>query len=479
MIYLEDRVCYITTFDRDEQSESLISFDIPYHVIDDGRIEDPSQLQYLLRQQLEKAGLLKSTCLFIVNTTDAVSRAMHVPTMTQKEIESLVENESPNLFVQDLDDYRLEYVDFETGEDMHHLLITICAEDLLQGYFDLASEMKIKLEGVIPFSTLLIQHAHRLGGGRIGLMSSSHLGFYYANENRYYSRSEDNEAVRELMERYRIEFSHLGRLYKGQYDERLVEIDRDAFQRDLEASFFDALSHIENMGADFALEDRKLLTGSMAESGLYDMLTSSRMYAVLPLRDVFSVAYDNREVLKTFQKKERRKTGKGYLLPVIAVVAAFAILIGTFVYGEKLKQENKRLIVESTKREERENIEKNAPARENEDIAELISTVKSSVPDELSVTGINYEDGMLTISGEGNDAAAIETWRGELETTLGKDVTQEPSATIGDTVYFQLSVALNPSSQDTSDAPEHPSMDEGIQDQTNIAPSNDGDGDSI
>lgn len=448
IIYIEDRICYLTAFDNAEETEAMHHFDIPLHVVEDGKILDASQLHYLLRKQLIEADLLKSNCLFVVNTADAVNRAMHVPTMTQKEIGSLIENESSNLFVQDLEEYRLEYVDLDDDEEIHHLLLTICSKSLLEDYFELAQNLEIRMEGVIPFSSLLIQYVHRLGGGRVGLMSSGHTGFYYANENRYYGRSERNDALLELMARYPLEFSHLSRIYEGQYDERLVEIDRESFRRELDAAFYEGLEHVENMGSDFALEDRKLITGSIAESGLYELITSDRAYKILPLYEIFSVAYEYRDDVRLFQKEERKRDrGSRNILPMIAVIAAFLILIGTFAYGEKLKQENRRLILESAKRQEALNDQTMDSSREEEmseeDIAGMIGKIKDSIPDTISVTSIDYEGDTLQISGEGSEEDTIEAWRSELETAIEKKVEQNPSATIGNIIYFQFSIALN------------------------------------
>lgn len=445
IIYLEDRVGYIATKGNDKEQTAPISFDVPGNVIEDGRIRDNSQLHYLIKQNLEKAGASKSPCLFVVSTTDAVNRTMQVPTMSDKEIRSLIDNESDNLFVQNLEDYRMIYHDLESGEDIHHLLISICAEDLIQGYVDLAKGLGIKMTGLIPLSTYLMQYAHFLGGGRIGLMAATHDGFYYAHENRYYGRTESNDALSDLLDRHDIEFSDLLRVYEGQYDERIVDIDRDAFRRELESSFYDALSHIENIGNDFALEDHKLLTGSLAECGLYSDITTDSEYTLLPLDDIFSFATDHKDDLKFFSKKESGTTfDKKLILPIAVVVAAFAILVGSFMYGEKIKQENRELIVESTKQQEQEEAEASQSDHGGDqvDIADIITKVKNSAPDSITVTNLDYQSDTLAISGETTDSAAIESWKNELESVLGKSVNEEPTATIGDTIYFKFTVPL-------------------------------------
>lgn len=445
IIYLEDRVGYIYVNKKGSDESSLVSFDIPNHVLVNGYIEDNSQLHYLLKQNLDALDASKNPCLFIVSTGDAVNRAMHVPAMSDKEIRSLIENESDNLFVQNLEEYRLTYRDLESGEDIHHLLISICAEDLINEYVELAKGLGLKMKGLMPFSTYLIQYAHHLGGGRIGLMATGHDGFYYANENRYYGRTETNEGFSDLIDRYGIEFSDLLRAYEGQYDERIVDIDRDVFRREMESSFYDALTHIENIGHDFALEEYKLLTGSLAESGLYEDITTNSDYTLLPLGDIFSLVHEKSDEIQIFTKKDNKGGfNKNIILPLVAVLAAFLILIGSFIYGEKIKQENRELIVQSTQQQEQQESEENASYEGGNqvDLADLITKVKSSAPDSISINNLEYQGDMLAISGETTDSAAIENWKNELESVLGKAVNEEPTATIGDTIYFKFTVPL-------------------------------------
>lgn len=460
IVYLEDRVGYISIDKKGDEESSLIPFDIPAHVLVDGRIQDNSQLHYLLKQNLDTLEVSKNPCVFVVNTSEAVNRAMHVPAMSDKEIRSLIENESDNLFVQNLEEYRLIYRDLESGEDIHHLLISICAEDLIEDYVSLSKGLGLKMTGLIPLSTYLIQYAHHLGGGRIGLMAMGHDGFYYANENRYYGRTELSDGFTGLMDRYGIEFSDLLRAYLGQYDERIVDIDRDAFRRELESYFYDALTHIENIGNDFALENRKLLTGSISESGLYDDITTNSDYTLLPLEDIFSLAHEQPEEIQIFSGNAKRQGfNKNFILPLVAVLAAFGILIGSFIYGEKIKQENRELIVQSEQQQEQGEMDGNQSSGENYqvDLADLITKVKSSAPDTVSISNLEYQGDTLAISGESTDSSAIENWKNELESVLGKTVNEEPTATIGDTIYFKFTVPLEDDSSGTSE--DHQNME--------------------
>ena len=72
------------------------------------------------------------------------------------------------------------------------------------------------------------------------------------------------------------------------------------------------------------------------------------------------------------------------------------------------------------------------------DVADAITKVKSSAPDTLTVTGLDYQGGTLTIRGETNDANAVQTWCKQLEELLNVKVEEEPTATVADVVYFQL-----------------------------------------
>lgn len=138
IVYFEDRRCYVVKYGDKDANGELHSFDIPLNVVNDGHISDSAQLHYLLKKTLEENGLTKSKALFVINSSLAVNRTMHVPSMTEKERASLIENESPSLFPQDLEDYAMESVDLKSDDDVNHLLITICPEETLDGYRDLA-----------------------------------------------------------------------------------------------------------------------------------------------------------------------------------------------------------------------------------------------------------------------------------------------------------------------------------------------------
>ncbi|MFR9296491.1 MAG: hypothetical protein ACLVLI_02110, partial [Aedoeadaptatus pacaensis] len=171
--------------------------------------------------------------------------------------------------------------------------------------------------------------------------------------------------------------------------------------------------------------------------------------------DIFSSAMDNPDATALFMKnKGSGGLGKNYYIPAAGLVLAFVILIGSFIYGEKLKQQNRDLIV-ATHEQEKEQ-EKEMPSMEDGDlqnavdVADAITKVKSSAPDTLTVTGLDYQGGTLTIRGETNDANVVQSWCKQLEELLNVKVEEEPTATVADVVYFQLTVYLAGGEGDTS-----------------------------
>lgn len=454
MIYFEDRRCYIASLDENKTISDLHSFDIPMNVVSNGAILDSAQLHYLLKKTLEENELTKSNALFVINSDLAVNRTMHVPSMTDKERASLIENECPSLFPQDLEEYTLDSVDLKTDDDIHHLLITICPDEILDGYRDLAKKCEIKLRGVIPFSTLCLEYAHWMGGARVNFVGTGHLGFYYGHENRFFDRTEINDSVLDFMNRNELEAEDVLRINDDHFDERMSDVDPATIKREMQSAYYEALGHVEHMGGDFALDDRQLIAGSFVESGLFAALMDEEVYKPLALKDLFAVAAEHGDVTALFAKGNRRGgVGKNYYLPIAAVVAAFAILIGSFAYGEKIKQQNRDLIVK-THEQEMAQEDSNASddssgAQVSADIADAITKVKSSAPDTLTVTGMDYQGGTLSIRGETKDAEAVKTWCSQLEDVLKVKVEEEPTATVADVVYFQLTAHLT--GEDTSD----------------------------
>ena len=443
IIYFEDRRCYIANVDENKSVSALYSFDIPMNVLSDGEILDSAQLHYLLKKTLEENELTKTNALFVINSTSAVNRTMHVPSMTDKERASLIENECPSLFPQDLEDYALDSVDLKSDDDIHHLLITICPEGILEGYRDLAKKCEIKLRGIIPFSTLCLEYAHWLGGARVNFVGTSHLGFYYGHENRFFDRTEVNDSVLDFMGRNELEAEDVLRIKDENFDERMSDVDPVAIKREMQSAYYEALGHVEHMGGDFALVDRQLIAGSFVESGLFDALMDEEAYKPLNLTDIFSAAAEHPDASAMFSGGKRSAgRGKNYYLPIGALVVAFAILIGSFVYGEKLKQENRNLIVKTHEQEmdqeESDLSEGGSGAQKSADIADAITKVKSSAPDTLTVTGLDYQNGTLSIRGEAKDANEVKTWCSQLEDVLKVKVEEEPTATVADVVYFQL-----------------------------------------
>lgn len=457
IIYFEDRRCYIANVDENKSVSALYSFDIPMNVLSDGAILDSAQLHYLLKKTLEENELTKSNALLVINSGSAVNRTMHVPSMTDKERASLIENECPSLFPQDLEDYAMDSVDLKSDDDIHHLLITICPEEILEGYRDLAKKCEIKLRGIIPFSTLCLEYAHWLGGARVNFVGTSHLGFYYGHENRFFDRTEVNDAVLDFMGRNELEAEDVLRIKDENFDERMSDVDPAAIQREMQSAYYEALGHVEHMGGDFALADRQLIAGSFVESGLFSAMMDEETYKPLNFTDIFSAAAEHGDVSAMFTGG-RRSIGvsKNYYLPIGALVLAFAILIGSFIYGEKLKQENRNLIVKSHKQEmdqdESDSANGSSDAQKSADIADAITKVKSSAPDTLTVTGLDYQNGTLTIRGEAKDANEVKNWCSQLEDVLKVKVEEEPTATVADVVYFQLTANLIGSDQADSAA---------------------------
>lgn len=447
IMYFEDRRCYIANVDENKSVSALYSFDIPMNVLSDGEILDSAQLHYLLKKTLEENELTKTNALFVINSASAVNRTMHVPSMTDKERASLIENECPSLFPQDLEDYALDSVDLKSDDDIHHLLITICPEGILDGYRDLAKKCEIKLRGIIPFSTLCLEYAHWLGGARVNFVGTSHLGFYYGHENRFFDRTEVNDSVLDFMGRNELEAEDVLRIKDENFDERMSDVDPAAIKREMHSAYYEALGHVEHMGGDFALADRQLIAGSFVESGFFSALMDEESYKPLNLKDIFSAAAEHGDVSAMFSGGRRSVGGgKNYYLPIGALVVAFAILIGSFVYGEKLKQENRNLIVKTHEQEmdqeESDSSDGVSGAQKSADIADAITKVKSSAPDSLTVTGLDYQNGTLSIRGETKDANEVKTWCSQLEDVLKVKVEEEPTATVADVVYFQLTAYL-------------------------------------
>lgn len=447
IIYFEDRRCYVANVDENKSVSTLYSFDIPMNVLNDGEILDSAQLHYLLKKTLEENELTKSHALFVINSASAVNRTMHVPSMTEKERASLIENECPSLFPQDLEEFALDSVDLKTDDDIHHLLITICPEEILEGYRDLAKKCEIKLRGIIPFSTLCLEYAHWLGGARVNFVGTSHLGFYYGHENRFFDRTEVNDSVLDFMARNELEAEDVLRIKNENFDERMSDVNPDVMKREMQSAYYEALGHVEHMGGDFALADRQLIAGSFMESGLFSALMDEEVYKPLNLADVFAAAAEHGDVAAMFSGTRRSGGGgKNYYLPIGALVVAFAILIGSFIYGEKLKQQNRDLIVRTHEQEmaqdESDSTEGGSGAQKSADIADAITKVKSSAPDTLTVTGMDYQNGTLSIRGEAKDANEIQNWCSQLEDVLKVKVEEEPTATVGDVIYFQLTAYL-------------------------------------
>lgn len=455
IIYFEDRRCYVFKYGDKDGNGEIHSFDIPLNVVGDGHISDSAQLHYLLKKTLEENGLTKSKALFVVNSSLAVNRTMHVPSMTEKERASLIENESSSLFAQDLEDYVMDSVDLKSDDDVNHLLITIFPEEALEGYLDLAKKCELKLRGVIPFSTLCLEYAHWLGGGRINFVGTSHLGFYYGHENRYFDRTEVNDAVLDFMSRNELEAEDVLRIKDDNYDGRMSDVDRPNVMMDMQSAYYEALGHVEHMGGDFSLTDRQFIAGSFVESGLFEEMADEESYRPLLLSDIFSSAMDNPDATALFMRnKGSGGLSRNHYIPAAGLVLAFVILIGSFIYGEKLKQQNRDLIVTTHEREKAQ--EEEMPSMEDGelqntvDVADAITKVKSSAPDTLIVTGMDYQGSILTIRGETNDANEVQTWCQQLEELLNVKVEEEPTATVADVVYFQLTAYLSGGEGDTS-----------------------------
>lgn len=453
VLYIEDRTAYIGRWEDDAPSGELEPVDIPVHVIEDGRIQDASQLQYILKRALEERGIQKDRCLFIVNTAQAVVRSLNIPSMSTEEVESLIENERENLFVQEPDEYDLDYTDYIEAEGVHHLLVAILPKAITEAYRDLAKRCDMTFEGIVPLSVLSLDFCHHLGGGRMYSIAIGHLGFHYVNENRYYARTEQNEAMVSLLTNEGLEFSEMARVLRDNYEERVSEIDRERFCQQTEAAFYGNLALLERMSNGFSPSKVELVTGSLVESGIYGAIMEEGRYRQLPLGDLIAAGLAHKELLMRFQGKEKHTAAsKKYILPLVAVALAFCILLGTFLYGEKLKEENRALSAQSDRRQEEQMVAEQMPnaASTPADVGNQIKTIQASVPADVILTGVEFRDGTIEITGETKDETLIDPWIQTLEQDLDGKVTKEPSASVGDVVYFRLMVLPEASSGEES-----------------------------
>ena len=86
-------------------------------------------------------------------------------------------------------------------------------------------------------------------------------------------------------------------------------------------------------------------------------------------------------------------------------------------------------------------------------MADAITKIKTSAPDTLTVTGLDYQGGTLSIRGETKDANVVQSWCKQLNDLLKVKVEEEPTATVADVVYFQLTAYLSGGEGDNSSEP--------------------------
>lgn len=143
----------------------------------------------------------------------------------------------------------------------------------------------------------------------MNFVGTSHLGFYYGHENRFFDRTEVNDSVLDFMRRNELEAEDVLRIKDENFDERMSDVDPAAMKREMQSAYYEALGHVEHMGGDFALADRQCIAGSFVESGLFSALMDEEVYKPLSLTDILAAAAEHVDVAAMFSGTRRSGGG--------------------------------------------------------------------------------------------------------------------------------------------------------------------------
>ncbi len=145
-------VCHAAKSGRRLRVLGCFQFPTPDQTVSDGAIVDPKALAEVLREQLALHRVVAARSVtFTLATSKVASREVLLPPMKEQRLKEVVETNARDYFPVDMSNYQVAFNLLERVSEPNpgcRVLVMAAPKPLLMGYFRLAEQAGLRLEGI-------------------------------------------------------------------------------------------------------------------------------------------------------------------------------------------------------------------------------------------------------------------------------------------------------------------------------------------
>ena len=146
------KMVQISVWGKKAKVTKSIMFSTPNGAIEDGRIADVDALSDRIKKHITLNGFTAKETVITISGTSIITREITLPKVSRKELDNIIEMESPQSFPVDLANYLLDYKILEelnTEEGVKYRILMIAAPlNIIDGYVELITKCGLNLYSI-------------------------------------------------------------------------------------------------------------------------------------------------------------------------------------------------------------------------------------------------------------------------------------------------------------------------------------------
>lgn len=131
---------------------NAVSIQTPEGAIEDGIIRDMPAVANAIKNAMTEEQIVASSATFILSSARVATKEVIIPVVKKEKIQEMINVNASEYFPVNIDDYVLSYTVLETkntkDEKKTRVLVFAAPEMMVKGYYELAEELKMKVNAV-------------------------------------------------------------------------------------------------------------------------------------------------------------------------------------------------------------------------------------------------------------------------------------------------------------------------------------------
>ncbi len=328
IIYFEnDKIIIQKSSKIGDQNSEVIEIPLREGTINNGVIFDPNEIIDTL---LENKANVPSSATLILDSSNIQIKRSEVPKLKKKQIKYLIEDEFSNL--SNKDDLLIAGIAENRGKQV--VTISYAVEhEKVRTYLDIAEAVGIKIEKIDALVNCIMKY----------IASKKDL----KEETFVINLLKENTLISFLFEEGRFKFAGRNRLlgeagteyYAREIFEKLTSLMQFSKSQKMETPIsgsyylgvdFATMEAVKKQGQEAELNIEINLANKMPWGGEYDSIGTINSFSLEKGKNDINFLTEVKAFEKNEKKEEKEKKGKGFIIPVAAVVV-FVLLSGTFL----------------------------------------------------------------------------------------------------------------------------------------------------